>query len=189
MRKRTDLNLERQNLRLVKQVYPGLTRVNLTLLRELTRTLRLPSRRARFYTLATDGTSRMPGCFESLHADDASEFVRYYRSDKAIPSPVDGFLRLPCTRPVGRKASSATATLIRRTRLLWSAAPKCVSPKPRAVNRALRKAYGIGLCSVEELGSQPSSVPSSARSKTDPAHRTATALPTASLDCATSSAS
>ena len=28
----------------------------------------------------------------------------------------------------------------------------------RAVNRALRKAYGIGLCSVEELGSQPSSI-------------------------------
>jgi hypothetical protein len=26
----------------------------------------------------------------------------------------------------------------------------------RAVNRALRKAYGIGLCSVEELGSLPS---------------------------------
>jgi hypothetical protein len=25
----------------------------------------------------------------------------------------------------------------------------------RAVNRALRKAYGVGLCSVEELGSQP----------------------------------
>jgi hypothetical protein len=25
----------------------------------------------------------------------------------------------------------------------------------RAVNRVLRKAYGIGLCSVEELGSQP----------------------------------
>jgi hypothetical protein len=29
----------------------------------------------------------------------------------------------------------------------------------RAVNRALRKAYGIGLCSVEELGSQASSIP------------------------------
>jgi hypothetical protein len=28
----------------------------------------------------------------------------------------------------------------------------------RAVNRALRKAYGIGLCSVDELGSHPSSV-------------------------------
>jgi hypothetical protein len=29
----------------------------------------------------------------------------------------------------------------------------------RAVNRALRKAYGIGLCSVEELGSEPFSIP------------------------------
>ena len=29
----------------------------------------------------------------------------------------------------------------------------------RAVNRALRKAYGVALCSVEELGSQPSSIP------------------------------
>jgi hypothetical protein len=29
----------------------------------------------------------------------------------------------------------------------------------RAVNRALRKAYGIGLCSVEELGAQPTSIP------------------------------
>jgi hypothetical protein len=31
----------------------------------------------------------------------------------------------------------------------------------RAVNRALRKAYGIGLCSVEELGSFSAPVPSS----------------------------
>jgi hypothetical protein len=29
----------------------------------------------------------------------------------------------------------------------------------RAVNRALRKAYGIGICSVEELGSSPSADP------------------------------
>ena len=35
----------------------------------------------------------------------------------------------------------------------------------RAVNRALRKAYGIGLCSVEELGSQPSSIPPSREAK------------------------
>ena len=35
----------------------------------------------------------------------------------------------------------------------------------RAVNRALRKAYGIGLCSVEELGSQPSSASSPGEGK------------------------
>jgi hypothetical protein len=35
----------------------------------------------------------------------------------------------------------------------------------RAVNRALRKAYGIGLCSVEELGSRSESVQSSREAK------------------------
>jgi hypothetical protein len=35
----------------------------------------------------------------------------------------------------------------------------------RAVNRALRKAYGIGLCSVEELGSQPPIAPPQAEGK------------------------
>jgi hypothetical protein len=35
----------------------------------------------------------------------------------------------------------------------------------RAVNRALRKAYGIGMCSVEELGSSAGSVPSAREPK------------------------
>ena len=35
----------------------------------------------------------------------------------------------------------------------------------RAVNRALRKAYGIGICSVEEIGSFAEAVPSSRESK------------------------
>src|SRR3989475_851269 len=38
----------------------------------------------------------------------------------------------------------------------------------RAVNRALRKAYGIGICSVEELGSSAGSVPSNRESKLPP---------------------
>jgi hypothetical protein len=39
----------------------------------------------------------------------------------------------------------------------------------RAVNRALRKAYGIGICSVEELGSFNSAAHSSTESKKLPA--------------------
>jgi hypothetical protein len=39
----------------------------------------------------------------------------------------------------------------------------------RAVNRALRKAYGIGICSVEEIGSFDGSVPSFQESKKIPA--------------------
>jgi len=38
----------------------------------------------------------------------------------------------------------------------------------RAVNRALRKAYGIGICSVEEIGAFAGSVPSSRESKKIP---------------------
>ncbi len=38
----------------------------------------------------------------------------------------------------------------------------------RAVNRALRKAYGIGICSVEEIGSFGGSAPSFQESKTPP---------------------
>jgi hypothetical protein len=41
----------------------------------------------------------------------------------------------------------------------------------RAVNRALRKAYGIGICSVEEIGSFTEPVPSSRKSKKLPANR------------------
>jgi hypothetical protein len=40
----------------------------------------------------------------------------------------------------------------------------------RAVNRALRKAYGIGLCSVEELGSSLSTTEPANRSKTHADH-------------------
>jgi len=39
----------------------------------------------------------------------------------------------------------------------------------RAVNRALRKAYGIGLCSVEELGWEPRTSPTPGRTKASPA--------------------
>src|SRR6202035_163442 len=35
----------------------------------------------------------------------------------------------------------------------------------RAVNRALRKAYGVGICSVEEIGSFAEPAPSSRESK------------------------
>jgi hypothetical protein len=44
----------------------------------------------------------------------------------------------------------------------------------RAVNRALRKAYGIGICSVEELGASPGNRPARAERKgpcpAEPAH-------------------
>jgi hypothetical protein len=49
---------------------------------------------------------------------------------------------------------------------LWGAEMRIA--ETRAVNRALRKAYGIGLCSVEELGSSPEP-PSNGNAKKAPA--------------------
>jgi hypothetical protein len=48
--------------------------------------------------------------------------------------------------------------------LVWGAEMRVA--ETRAVNRALRKAYGIGLCSVEELGSPP--FPFEPKKKVDP---------------------
>jgi hypothetical protein len=67
--------------------------------------------------------------------------------------------------PVGLQGNSIQIWSITRLCRLWRCRSlQCLSPSPRcrkriaetrAVNRALRKAYGIGLCSVEELGWAP----------------------------------
>jgi len=44
------------------------------------------------------------------------------------------------------------ATPILPTHLLWSRCADLRVAESRTVNRALRKAYGIGLCLVDELG-------------------------------------
>ncbi|MHB8485808.1 MAG: hypothetical protein ACYDCM_08770 [Candidatus Acidiferrales bacterium] len=95
------------------------------------------------------------------------------------------------TAPVNRLSDSATNRWVFRAVVYTAgskgfvgygdADPSNVSPlvhgaemrvaETRAVNRALRKAYGIGLCSVEELGSFSSPV-EPARSKQNGSHST-----------------
>ncbi len=76
----------------------------------------------------------------------------------AIPCPAAGSSRLSSTKGSGEKGFVGYG----------DADPSNVSPlvrgaemrvaETRAVNRALRKAYGIGICSMEELGTRPFSV-------------------------------
>jgi hypothetical protein len=83
-----------------------------------------------------------------------------------------------CDKAVGRWAFKATVFKSRTCKGFagyGDADPSNVSPlvrgaelrvaETRAVNRALRKAYGIGICSVEEIGSFAEAVPSSRESK------------------------
>ena len=159
MRKITDLNLERQNLRLVKQVYPGLTRVNLTLLRELTRTLRLSISAGEILHLGNRwyithaGLLRIAArrrclgirtVLQERQSDPvASRWV--FKATVYTSCRSKGFVGYGDADP------SNTSSLVRGAEMRVA--------ETRAVNRALRKAYGIGLCSIEELGSQPSSIP------------------------------
>src|SRR5713226_7269991 len=86
-----------------------------------------------------------------------------------------------CDPPSGRWTFKATVFRAGKCRGyvgFGDADPSNVSPlvhgaemrvaETRAVNRALRKAYGIGICSVEEIGSFAEPVPSAQESKKIP---------------------
>src|SRR5438445_7285803 len=62
-------------------------------------------------------------------------------------------LKQLCTPLHEARASLDTVTPIPPTSLPLVRGAEMRVAETRAVNRALRKAYGIGLCSVEELGS------------------------------------
>ena len=159
MPRTTNGTLERQNLRLVKQVYPGLTSANLTALRELTRNLHL--------SISTGEILYLGGKWYITHAGllriaarrrclgirttlqerqcnpDASRWV--FKATVYTSARSKGFVAY------GDADRTNTSSLVRGAEMRVA--------ETRAVNRALRKAYGIGLCSVEELGSHSSSIP------------------------------
>ena len=153
MRKKSNLNLVRQNLRRVKQVYPELACTKLTALRELTRDLRL--------SLSGREILYLDGRWYVTHAGLLRIAAR--RRCLGIRTVLQ---ERQCDPLAGRWVFKATVYTSRRSKGFvgyGDADPSNTSSlvrgaemrvaETRAVNRALRKAYGIGLCSVEELGS------------------------------------
>ena len=153
MQKRTSLNLVRQNLRRVKQLYPELESAKLTALRDLTETLHLSLSGGeilcldgRWYVthaglLRIAARRRCLGIRTVLQERQcdplASRWV--FKATVYTTAGSKGFVGYGDADP------SNTSSLVRGAELRIA--------ETRAVNRALRKAYGIGLCSVEELGS------------------------------------
>jgi hypothetical protein len=152
-------NLARQNIRLAKRLDAGRSLSALNQLRDLT---------LRFgFSLATGEILRMNGGWYVTHAallrlaarkrcagirvehvDQSSDPLagRWVFKATVFKSPSSiGFVGYGDADP------SNTSPVVRGAEMRVA--------ETRAVNRALRKAYGIGLCSVEELGSQLPSVP------------------------------
>src|ERR1700687_1296745 len=144
--------LVRQNLRNAKRLYPDLSKQQVAVLRDLTATLHLSIFRGELL------------CFSGKWYVSHSGLLRiaHRRRCRGIDSAID---RQATEASVGRWVFRATVHKSRSTTFVGygDADPSNVSPlvrgaemrvaETRAVNRALRKAYGIGICSVEEIGS------------------------------------
>jgi hypothetical protein len=153
VKKPTETNLVRQNLRLVKKLYPDLTHGDLLRLRELTLAHRLSVSQGdiscidgRWYVthgglLRVALRAQCLGIRTTLQERQSDPTAsRWVFRAMVFKSPHSkGFVGYGDADP------SNTSSLVRGAEMRVA--------ETRAVNRALRKAYGIALCSVEELGS------------------------------------
>jgi hypothetical protein len=151
------VKLVRQNLRLVKRLYPGLQEQDFRALRSLTQTLHLSVLNGEFLHIDGKWYVTHAGLLQ-IALRRRCLGIRTILQEKVSDSSA-------C-----RWVFKATVYKSRRSRGFvgyGDADPSNVSSlvhgaemrvaETRAVNRALRKAYGIGLCSVEELGWAPRS--------------------------------
>ena len=152
-------NCPRRNIRCARAIWGVLPSGALATLRELTRrfALSVPDGHIQFlnghWYITHSGLLRIAG---DRHCAGISAVVQRGLSE---PSANRWVFKAVVYKTRGSKGfvgygdadPSNTSSLVRGAEMRVA--------ETRAVNRALRKAYGIGLCSVEELGSQPPSVP------------------------------
>jgi hypothetical protein len=163
-RSRSPEKLLRENLRSVKELCPGVTPSQLTALRELSRDLLL--------SLAKGDMLLVNGRWYVTHSGLLRVAKR--RRCKGITTELAEGVSNP---KEGRWVFKATIARSEHDKFVGygDADPSNVSflvrgaemrvAETRAVNRALRKAYGIGICSIEEIGSVAEPPPKASDSK------------------------
>ena len=150
--------LMRQNLSTAKRLYPDLPKQQLSALRDLTTSLHLSVFRSELVHFSGKWYVSHSGLLRIAHRRRCAGIdaaIEQHTTDASI----------------SRWVFRATVHKSRSTSFVGygDADPSNVSPlvrgaemrvaETRAVNRALRKAYGIGICSVEEIGSFAEPVP------------------------------
>jgi hypothetical protein len=161
------IKLVRQNLHLVKRLYPGLRQQDFQALRSLTRTLHLCVLKGEILYIEGKWYVTHAGLLqialrrrclgirtalqEKVSDSNACRWV--FKATVYKSSRSRGFVGYGDADP------SNVSSLVHGAEMRVA--------ETRAVNRALRKAYGIGLCSAEELGWAPrSSVSGSSEPRT-----------------------
>src|SRR5438477_4834844 len=157
------LKLIRQNLRIVKRLYPDVTELQLSTLREISASLQL--------SISSGDLMLLDGRWYVTHSG-LLRTAKHMRCS-GINTELEGNVSNPT---MGRWVFKATVCQSGKSFVGYGdAVPSNVFPlvrgaemrvaEMRAVNRALGKAYGIGICSVEDIGSvvAPTHTPVQAR--------------------------
>ena len=153
-RDRKTVSLVRQNVRLVKALYPELAKRGLSNLRSLTRALGLSVAKGELLYISPTWYVTHGGLLQIASRRRCAGIHTVLQERISNPGEGHWIFKATVTKCGSAKFSSC-----------GDANPSNVSPlvrgaemrvaETRAVNRALRKAYGIGLCSAEELGWEP----------------------------------
>jgi hypothetical protein len=147
--------LVRHNLQLVKLLYPGLPKQDLTALRSLTQTLRLSLSKGEILFIDGKWYVTNAGLLQIAFRRRCLGIRTLLQERVSDP----GLSRWVFKATVYKSRDShgfvgyGDADPSNVSSLVHGAEMRVA--ETRAVNRALRKAYGIGLCSVEELGWSP----------------------------------
>jgi hypothetical protein len=155
---RSMAKLIRDNVRTVKALYPSVTSSQLLTLRDLTQNLRLSVRMGDVVNLEGKWYVTHPGLLRIAQRRRCKS-IRTHLSE-CVSSPKENRWVFKAT--VLKSNSEifigyGDANPSNVSALLHGAEMRVA--ETRAVNRALRKAYGIGICSIEEIGSAARKAP------------------------------
>src|ERR1700730_14833269 len=155
LRTTSKLNLVRQNLRVVKQLHPWLQRTDLSALRELTMDLLLSVSRGELLFIDGKWYVSHAGLLRIALRQRCCGIRSVLQERQSDPLPCRWVFNATVYKKLGSKGcvEYGDADPSNVSSLVHGAEMRVA--ETRAVNRALRKAYGIGLCSVEELGWTP----------------------------------
>jgi hypothetical protein len=155
--------LIRDNVRTVKELYPHVTNSQMLALRELSRTLRLSVRVGDLLMLDGRWYVTHSGLLRIAQRRKCSSISTELVEKVSSPSEGRWVFKATVLKSESQSFIGYGDADPSNVSALVHGAEMRVA-ETRAVNRALRKAYGIGICSVEEIGapaSQPASRPES----------------------------
>src|ERR1700686_284020 len=149
----TKVNLVRQNLRVVKRLHPWLKRTDLSALRELTMDLHLSVSRGEVLFIDGKWYVTHAGLLRISLRQRCCGIRTVLQERQSDPIASRWVFKATVYKTPGSKGfvGYGDADPSNVSALVHGAEMRVA--ETRAVNRALRKAYGIGICSVEEIGS------------------------------------